>query len=92
MAIEDEAIIAQIGPYVVDVEPGTYFWCSCGKSGNQPFCDRSHMECNLSPMKIEITEKRTAYFCGCKQTTSPPMCDGSHQDCSPDRIGLPMSD
>jgi CDGSH-type Zn-finger protein len=69
-----------IGPHAVDVIAGeTYFWCSCGKSAQQPFCDGSHKGSRFAPLKFKATESRTLLFCGCKHTGSPPFCDGSHQ-------------
>jgi len=66
-------------PYAVEVEAGkSYWWCSCGKSKKQPFCDGSHAGSEFSPVKFDATEKKTLYFCGCKVTQKPPFCDGSH--------------
>jgi CDGSH-type Zn-finger protein len=66
-------------PYPVEVEAGkSYWWCSCGKSKKQPFCDGSHAGSEFSPVKFDATEKKTLYFCGCKATQKPPFCDGSH--------------
>lgn len=74
------ANIAQKAPYPVAVEAGkSYFWCACGKSAQQPFCDGSHKGSGFSPVKFEATESKTVYFCGCKQSGHTPMCDGSHQ-------------
>ena len=74
-----EPIIAQKAPYAVQVEAGkSYFWCACGKSAKQPFCDGSHQGSSFTPLKYTATESKTAYFCGCKHTKSQPMCDGSH--------------
>ena len=74
-----EPVIAQKAPYTVEVEEGkSYFWCSCGKSANQPFCDGSHQDTEFLPMKYDATESRTLYFCGCKVTKGAPLCDGSH--------------
>jgi len=70
--------IAQAGPYIIDVEPGTYYWCSCGKSKSQPFCDGSHAGTGFSPVKIEVKEAKTLFLCGCKHTEHKPFCDGSH--------------
>jgi len=66
-------------PYAIDVEAGkSYYWCSCGRSQKQPFCDGSHKDTGFSPVKYEATEAGTVYFCGCKQTKNAPFCDGSH--------------
>jgi CDGSH-type Zn-finger protein len=74
-----EATIAQKSPYPVEVEAGkSYFWCSCGKSAAQPFCDGSHKGSGMTPVKYEATESKTVYFCGCKHSANPVLCDGSH--------------
>lgn len=67
-------------PYGVDVESGkNYYWCSCGLSKNQPFCDGSHKGSGFSPVKYQADKTGKVYFCGCKQTKSVPLCDGSHK-------------
>jgi CDGSH iron-sulfur domain-containing protein 3 len=72
--------IAAKAPISVQVEKGkAYFWCSCGKSAKQPFCDGSHKGSDFSPMKWEADESKTAWFCACKQTAKSPLCDGSHK-------------
>ena len=73
-----EPIIAQKAPYVLDVEPGSYYWCSCGRSKNQPFCDGSHKGTEFTPVKVEITEKKKVAFCGCKHSKTGAFCDGTH--------------
>lgn len=70
--------IAQKAPYGVTLKPGTYFWCACGKSGNQPFCDASHKGTDITPVKFTITEEKEYRVCGCKQTKNQPFCDGTH--------------
>ena len=71
--------IAQKTPYPVDVQAGRkYFWCACGKSASQPFCDGSHKDTEFTPVKYEAEKDRTLYFCGCKHTAGVPLCDGSH--------------
>jgi len=75
-----EPVVAQKTPYPVDVEAGkSYFWCSCGKSAKQPFCDGSHKGTDFNPLKFEATETKTVYFCGCKKTANSPLCDGAHK-------------
>lgn len=72
-------IRAADAPYAVNVEKDKdYYWCACGQSKSQPFCDGSHKGTNFSPVKYHAGENETVYFCGCKQTASQPLCDGSH--------------
>ena len=71
--------IAQKAPYPVDVTTGKkYFWCACGKSAAQPFCDGSHKDTAFTPVMYQADKDRTLYFCGCKHTGTAPLCDGSH--------------
>ena len=66
-------------PKMVELEAGKdYFWCACGRSKNQPFCDGSHQETSLTPVKFTAEETKTAPLCQCKQTGNTPFCDGSH--------------
>jgi CDGSH-type Zn-finger protein len=75
-----DPVIAQKAPYSVAVEASkTYFWCACGKSANQPFCDGSHKGSGFTPIKYEATESKTVYFCGCKHSAQKPLCDGTHK-------------
>ncbi|MGP8122235.1 MAG: CDGSH iron-sulfur domain-containing protein [Xanthobacteraceae bacterium] len=72
--------IAQKSPYLVDVEAGkTYYWCTCGNSKKQPFCDGTHQGSSFAPLAYTATESKKAAFCGCKHTKGQPMCDGSHK-------------
>lgn len=68
----------QTSPYMQDLEPGDYWWCACGKSKSQPFCDGSHQGSDFEPLKFTVSEKKTYALCGCKKTANPPFCDGSH--------------
>ena len=72
--------VAQKAPYGVEVEAGkSYYWCACGLSKSQPFCDGSHKGSEFTPVKYEASEAKTVYFCGCKQTANQPLCDGAHK-------------
>jgi CDGSH-type Zn-finger protein len=73
-----EPDMPQKAPYIVDLEPGTYWWCSCGKSKNQPFCDGSHQGTEFSPVEFSVDKPGKQYLCGCKRTAKPPFCDGTH--------------
>jgi CDGSH-type Zn-finger protein len=66
-------------PFGIEVEAGkTYFWCACGMSASQPFCDGSHKDTSFSPVRYEAQESGKVFFCGCKATGKQPLCDGSH--------------
>ncbi len=70
----------QKAPYAVEVEEGkSYFWCSCGKSAKQPFCDGSHKDSDFTPVKYTAESAGKVFFCGCKATANQPTCDGSHK-------------
>lgn len=75
----EERIIAQKAPYAVEVKAGeTYYWCACGRSAKQPFCDGSHATTAIVPMAFTADKTGTVYLCGCKHTKNPPYCDGTH--------------
>jgi len=77
----DKPKIAAKAPMPVEVEAGkTYFWCACGLSNNQPFCDGSHKETGFAPVKYEAAEDGKVFFCCCKQSGNAPLCDGTHKD------------
>ena len=73
-----EPVCAQKAPYEVELEPGDYYWCACGKSKKQPFCDGSHQDTEFQPEKFTLTEKTKVWLCGCKRTSDKPFCDGTH--------------
>lgn len=69
----------QKAPYAVRVEKGKrYFWCACGRSANQPFCDGSHQGTAFRPVPFTAEKEADVWFCGCKRTGSRPLCDGTH--------------
>jgi CDGSH-type Zn-finger protein len=75
-----DALIPQKSPYATPVEASkSYYWCSCGQSKAQPFCDGSHKGSGFTPVKFDATESKTVYFCGCKQSANKPLCDGAHK-------------
>ena len=73
-----DPIIFRKAPMVQKAEPGTYWWCACGQSQRQPFCDGSHKGTGLAPLKVEITQAGTVTWCACKHSKKAPFCDGSH--------------
>lgn len=67
-------------PIAIEVEAGkSYFWCTCGQSSKQPFCDGSHQGGDFAPMKWTAEEDGKKFFCTCKATGNSPLCDGSHK-------------
>lgn len=75
-----EPVIAAKMPAVLELEAGTYWWCACGRSQNQPFCDGSHAGTTFQPIKYELDEDRRVALCQCKHTGSSPLCDGQHKN------------
>lgn len=74
-----EPVIAGKQPIAIDVEAGKkYFWCACGKSAKQPFCDGAHKGSGFTPVAYEADKSRKVFFCACKKTSKAPMCDGTH--------------
>ena len=57
----------------------SYWWCACGRSKSQPFCDGSHKGTAFSPLEFKPETTGEVWFCTCKRTTTPPLCDGSHK-------------
>lgn len=76
-----EPVIARKSPCAVEVEAGKrYWWCSCGRSKDQPFCDGSHQGTAFTPVEYRAEKSGVVYFCGCKHSGSGVLCDGSHAD------------
>lgn len=65
-------------PFIKELEAGTYYWCTCGKTKTPPFCDGSHKGMGKEPLQFNITEKKQVALCNCGRTKTPPFCDGSH--------------
>ena len=73
-------VIAQRAPFQVSVAAGKeYWWCACGRSQAQPFCDGSHKGSGFAPVQYTADATGDAWFCGCKHTAGKPLCDGTHQ-------------
>ena len=73
-----EPLIPQKSPYAVELAPGDYWWCACGLSKRQPFCDGSHKGTGIEPVKLSVNEAQKVWLCGCKHSAGKPFCDGSH--------------
>jgi CDGSH-type Zn-finger protein len=75
-----ERVVAAKAPIGVDVEAGkSYWWCSCGRSQQQPFCDGSHKGSSFVPQKYDAAQTTKVWFCACKHTANAPLCDGAHK-------------
>ncbi len=75
-----EPVVARKYPYAVAVEAGkSYWWCACGRSASQPFCDGSHAGSGFNPLEYRAAQDGTVYFCGCKHSGSGALCDGTHK-------------
>jgi CDGSH-type Zn-finger protein/mannose-6-phosphate isomerase-like protein (cupin superfamily) len=80
---KEQRIVAQRKPYLVELHAGRdYFWCSCGQSAGQPYCDGSHTGTTFTPLRFTATQDGEAVLCGCKRTRTPPYCDGTHNKLS----------
>lgn len=80
MAPKDKPVIAGQRSIKLVMDPGTYFWCACGRSSNQPFCDGSHSATDIMPLRVNIPEKQKVKWCSCKMTKTPPYCDHTHRE------------
>ena len=73
-----EPVIADTKPVVMELEAGTYYWCTCGQSTNQPFRNGAHQGTEFTPLAFTLEEKKQVALCACKYTQNAPFCDGSH--------------
>lgn len=77
--MSEEPVDAAKAPFRVEVTEGKrYFWCACGRSNTQPFCDGSHRGSAFEPVAFTAKKSETIYLCGCKHTADKPYCDGTH--------------
>ena len=77
--MSEKGKIADTKPVVTELKAGTYYWCSCGESKNQPFCDGSHAGTGFSPVAFTLEQDKRVALCTCKQTENSPFCDGAHK-------------
>ena len=74
-----DPVVAEPGPCSVALKVGrTYFWCACGRSATQPFCDGAHKAVGMAPLMFAAQKSEQVWLCGCKATQGQPFCDGSH--------------
>ncbi len=78
-----EPNIAATRPVVLELEAGTYMWCACGQSQNQPWCDGSHRGSEFRPVRVDIEESKRVSMCCCKRSGKSPFCDGTHKQLQP---------
>ena len=75
-----DPIAADTKPEVMELEPGKYWWCACGRSKKQPWCDGTHSGTGITPTEVVIEESKRVAMCLCKQTGNKPFCDGTHKN------------
>ena len=75
-----KAVIADTKPTVLDLEAGTKWWCACGRSKSQPWCDGSHKGTGFTPVEVTLDEPKRVAMCNCKQSSKAPFCDGTHAE------------
>ena len=74
-----DPVVAAKKPAVLELDPGTYHWCACGRSKEQPYCDGSHKGSGITPVEFKVESREKVWLCQCKHTKTPPYCDGSHK-------------
>ncbi len=75
-----EPVIARRSPFVMSETPGERFWCACGRSKDQPYCDGSHAGSGFEPLLVKVDKVKKVAWCGCKRSGSKPFCDGTHKE------------
>lgn len=75
----EKPLIFDKKPVMMKLGVGDYYWCACGKSSNQPFCDGSHRGSGITPVAFKIDAEREVWLCNCKQSGNKPFCDGTHR-------------
>ena len=79
--MSEQPAIGGKAPVAVEVKAGEeYWWCACGRSQSQPFCDGSHEGTSFEPRQYIAPESKRVFFCTCKRTKTMPLCDGSHKE------------
>jgi len=75
----DKPKVADTKPEVLELAPGRYFYCTCGESAKQPFCDGSHAGTGFTPLEFTVEACSRAAYCACKRSREEPFCDGAHR-------------